>query len=48
MFDNVLRIGEGCLTDAQFSHKTKRHLLPNHVDGRDLSALNLYYENSRK
>ena len=26
---NVLRLGEGCLTDAKFSHKTFWQLLPN-------------------
>jgi len=26
---NVQRLGEGCLTDAQFSHKTFWQLLPN-------------------
>jgi len=26
---NVLRLGEGCLTDAQISHKTLWQLLPN-------------------
>jgi hypothetical protein len=26
---NVLRLGEGCLADAQFSHKTFWQLLPN-------------------
>jgi hypothetical protein len=39
---NVLRLGEGCLTDAQFSHKFQWQLLPNrcYVLG-GLSALNL-------
>jgi len=39
---NVLRLGEGCLTDVQFSHKTLWQLLPNrcYVLG-GLSALNL-------
>jgi hypothetical protein len=26
---NVWRLGEGCLTDAQFSHKFQWQLLPN-------------------
>jgi hypothetical protein len=26
---NVLRLGEGCLTDAQISHKFQWQLLPN-------------------
>jgi hypothetical protein len=29
MFYNGLRLGEGCLTDAQFSHKFQWQLLPN-------------------
>jgi hypothetical protein len=39
---NVLRLGEGCLTDAKFSHKTFWQLLPNrcYVLG-GLSAINL-------
>jgi hypothetical protein len=39
---NVLWLGEGCLTDAQYSHKTFWQLLPNrcYVLG-GLSALNL-------
>jgi hypothetical protein len=42
MTANGLQIGEGCLTDAQFSHKFQWQLLPNrcYVLG-GLSALNL-------
>jgi hypothetical protein len=29
MAHNVLRLGEGCQTDAQFSHKNQWQLLPN-------------------
>ncbi len=42
MAGNGSRLGEGCLTDAQISHKTFWQLLPNrcYVLG-GLSALNL-------
>ena len=46
---NVMRLGEGCLTDAQFSHKFQWQLLPNrcYVLG-GLSALNLIFKRNGK